>query len=200
MRADDLKAETVKDESVSIRLSGTKLRMSTAYHPQSEGQTEVLNKLLQQYLRCFIQENPKQWGRFLHLAEWHYNTATHSSSGITPFQVVYGRSPPSLPLYISGTSHIQAVDDELTSREDMLCLLRNKLLKAQNTMKLQADRKRGHRIQKLSKRFFGPFKIIRQIGDVAFELELPASSKIHPVFHVSKLKLSYTTPSNIPAF
>ncbi|XP_045825802.1 uncharacterized protein LOC123917935 [Trifolium pratense] len=108
-------------------------------------------------------------------------------------------------------------------REDMLCLLRNKLLKAQNTMKLQADRKHinhqfslgefvfvklrpyrqtsveGHRIQKLSKRFFGPFKIIRQIGDVALELELPASNKIHPVFHVSKLKLSYTTPSNISA-
>jgi hypothetical protein len=73
-----------------FRLSGTKLRMSTAYHPQSDGQTEIVNKVLQQYLRCFVHDKPSQWGQFLHWAEWHYNTAIHTSTGLSPFQIVYG--------------------------------------------------------------------------------------------------------------
>jgi hypothetical protein len=79
-----------------FRLSGTKLRMSSAYHPQSDGQTEIVNKVLQQYLRCFVHEQPRRWGEFLHWAEWHYNTAVHTSTGLSPFQVVYGRAPPTL--------------------------------------------------------------------------------------------------------
>ncbi|MCH91435.1 hypothetical protein A2U01_0012362, partial [Trifolium medium] len=68
-----------------FRLSGTKLRMSTTYHPQSDGQTEIVNKMLQQYLRCFVHDKPKQWGRLLHWAEWHYNTAIHTSTGLSPY-------------------------------------------------------------------------------------------------------------------
>ncbi|GAU26218.1 hypothetical protein TSUD_354400 [Trifolium subterraneum] len=195
-----------------FRLNGTKLRMSTAYHPQSDGQTEIVNKVLQQYLRCFVHDKPKLWGQFLHWAEWHYNTAVHTSTGLSPYQVVYGRTPPALTEYIPGTSKLQAVDAMLNDRETVLELLRNKLLKAQTVMKEYADQKRvphqfkvgdlvfvklrpyrqnsvlGRRFHKLSKRYYGPFKLIRAIGDVAFELELPSSSKIHHVFHVSQLK------------
>jgi hypothetical protein len=94
----------------------------------------------------------------------------------------------------------------------MLQNLKNKLLKAQAAMKLQADQHRiphkfkvgdlvfvklrpyrqnsvmGKRVHKLSKRFYGPFKLTKAIGEVAFELELPSTSRIHPVFHVSQLK------------
>jgi hypothetical protein len=74
--------------------------MSTAYHTQSDGQTEIVNKLLQQYLRSFVHDKPKQWGNYLHWAEWHYNTAVHTSTGFSPYQVVYGRPPPVLlPLH-----------------------------------------------------------------------------------------------------
>lgn len=52
-----------------FRLSGTKLRISIAYHPQTDGQTEIVNKVLQQYLRCFVHEQPSKWGNFLHWAE-----------------------------------------------------------------------------------------------------------------------------------
>jgi hypothetical protein len=186
--------------------------MSTAYHPQSDGQTEVVNKVIQQYLRCFVHENPKTWGKFIHWAEWHYNTAVHTSTGISPYQVVFGKPPPSLPAYIVGSTHVEALDTTLASREEILQQLKSKLLKAQNTMKYFADKHRsphpfkvgdyafvrlrpyrqisvsGPRIQKLAKRYYGPFLIIRQIGEVAFELQLPDSSKIHPVFHVSQLK------------
>ncbi|GAU30089.1 hypothetical protein TSUD_392450 [Trifolium subterraneum] len=195
-----------------FHLSGTKLRMSTAYHPQSDGQTEVVNKTLQQYLRCFVHDQPKRWGKYIHWAEWHYNTAIHTSTGYSPFQVVYGKPPPSLPQYLAGTSQLEALDSELSNREIILQNLKKKLLKAQQNMKIYADQHRSphtfktgdlvyvklrpyrqtslpaQRTHKLSKRFYGPFKLLRQIGDVAFELELPPESKIHPVFHVSKLK------------
>jgi hypothetical protein len=85
-----------------FKLCGTKLRMSSAYHPQSDGQTEIVNKALQQYLCCFVHDQPRTWGKFLHWAEWNYNTSIHSSTGITPFQAVYGKPPPSLPQYLAG--------------------------------------------------------------------------------------------------
>jgi len=106
-------------------LSGTRLRMSTAYHPQSDGQTEIVNKVLQQYLRCFVHNKPHQWRQLLHWAEWHYNTSIHTATGISPFQVVYGRPPPTLATYITGTSALQAVDTVLAYREDILNTLKN---------------------------------------------------------------------------
>ena len=125
-----------------FRLSGTKLRMSSAYHPQSDGQTEIVNKTLQQYLRCFVHDQPKKWGKFLHWAEWHYNTSIHASTGLTPFEVVYGRPPPSLPQYIQESTNLEAVESELATRDAILAKLKSKLRKAQETMKIYADKKR----------------------------------------------------------
>lgn len=86
-----------------FELKGTKLRMTTtAYHPQTEGQTEVVNRAVQQYLRAFVHENLSRWARFLHWAEWHYDIAPYSSTGYPPF--FYGRPPPSTATYILGTS------------------------------------------------------------------------------------------------
>lgn len=135
--------------------------------------------------------------------------------------MVYEKPPPNLPNYVARSSCLQALDSELTNREHILQLLKKKLLKAQETMKLYVDQRRfqhpfkvgdlvfvklrpyrqvfmgGKRVQKLSKRFYGPFKIVKQIGAVAFELELPDTCKIHLVFHASQLKPCYgsTTPT-----
>lgn len=80
-----------------FHLTGTQLRMSTAYHPQTDGQTEVLNRVLEQYLCSFVHDRPSQWLKFLPLAEWSYNTSMHSSTGISPFEATYGKPPPSIP-------------------------------------------------------------------------------------------------------
>ena len=68
-----------------FRLCGTKLRMSTSYHPETDRQTEVLNRTLEQYLRSFVHSHPSHWGRYISLAEWSYNTSIHSAIGTSPF-------------------------------------------------------------------------------------------------------------------
>lgn len=66
-------------------LQGTTLRMSSSYHPQMDGQTEVVNRVLEQYLRCFTHGQPSKWSEWLVWVEYSYNTSTHSSTGFSPF-------------------------------------------------------------------------------------------------------------------
>ncbi|XP_028780228.1 uncharacterized protein LOC114736538 [Neltuma alba] len=207
-----------------FRLSKTHLNMSTAYHPQSDGQTEVVNRCLETYLRCFTHEQPKKWSEFLCWAEYSFNTSYHVAADNTPFKLVYGREPPPLVPYVKGETAVADLEEQLELRDDMLKVLRENLLKAQNRMKIQADRHRRdlqfapgdavwlrlqpyrqkslskRRFDKLSPRFFGPYKVLRRIGNVAYELELPPAAKIHPIFHVSLLRpaLGQDLPS-VPA-
>jgi hypothetical protein len=195
-----------------FRLQGTQLKMSTSYHPQTDGQTEVVNRCLENYLRCFTGDKPKEWVKWLPWAEWWYNTTYHSATKMTPFEAVYGRPPPILPTYTIGSSMVDQVDRVLRNRTQILHLLKENLTAAQSRMKHQADKHRSERefkigdwvflhlqpyrqlsIQvrssmKLSPRFYGPYKVLQRIGLVAYRLDLPSHSKIHPVFHVSCLK------------
>lgn len=75
-----------------FKLQGTSLKSSTAYHPQTDGQTEVVNKSLETYLRCFITAS-QDLGQLGFPAEFWYNTSFHVSSGCTPFKALYGRKP-----------------------------------------------------------------------------------------------------------
>lgn len=77
-----------------FKLQGTHLRRSTAYHPETDGQTEVLNKGVESYLRCFVNGKPRSWASWLPWAEYCYNTAFHTATNCTPFKALYGRDPP----------------------------------------------------------------------------------------------------------
>jgi hypothetical protein len=147
-----------------FKLNQTKLCMSSAYHLQSDGQTEIVNKLVQQYLRAFVHDHPKLWGRFLQWAEWNYNTAVHSSTGLPPFQVVYGKPPPTIADYVTGSSLNEDVDMELTTRDVLLSKLRSKLLKAQTAMKFYADKHRMSHPFKISDLDFVKLRPYRQIS------------------------------------
>lgn len=76
-----------------FRLQGTKLHMSFSYHPESDCQTEVMNRCLEAYLRCFAVDQPRSWSLWVSWAEFLYNSLFHGSAGITSFEIVCGRKP-----------------------------------------------------------------------------------------------------------
>ncbi|KAA0037056.1 transposon Tf2-1 polyprotein isoform X1 [Cucumis melo var. makuwa] len=111
-------AETFVREVIDFMvIRGTKLNRSSSYHPQSDGQTEVVNKSVETYLRCFCGERPHEWSQWIHWAEYWYNTTYHSSIGIIPFQAVYGRLPPPLVYYGDMETPNSTLDQQLKDRD-----------------------------------------------------------------------------------
>lgn len=121
------------------------LHTSSAYHPQSDGQTEVLNRCLETYLRCFCSEYASNWSTCLAMAEYWYNTSYHSDIHMTPYEALYGRpSPLHLP-YLPGESASAEVDNSLLHRELILQFLKHHLTRAQLRMEQQVDLHRSDR-------------------------------------------------------
>jgi len=190
---------------------GTKLAMSTAFHPQTDGQTEVTNKILEEMLRNYVDYNQTNWDQHLVEVEMAYNNSRQVSTGFSPFFLNTGQHP-NLPITLAVTAaagnNNPTSEQMLDSIQKNLEQARKNLEKAQQTQSKYADKKRrtlvfeegdrvmvstanmrtDERAKKLLAKYIGPFTIVKKNSDVSYVLELPATLKIHPVFHVSLLK------------
>ncbi len=182
--------------------------LTSGYHPQANGQVERLNQELTRFLRSYCHRNQLDWSRYLLWAEYAQNSIRKPSTGITPFQCVLGFQPPLLP-WSGEPSELPAVNSWLQRSEETWNEAHVHLQRAVHRTREQANRHRranpnyqpGQWVwlstrdlrlrlpcKKLSPRYVGPFKIIRQITPVSFRLALPAHYRISPTFHVSLLK------------
>ena len=109
-------------------LNGTSFHFSSAYHPQTDGQMEVVNCTLEMYLGCFSSPRSKEWVKWTSWAEYCYNTSIHTTTKKTPFEIVYGRPPPNLLSNVAGTARTEAVENELIARDEVLKELRENIL------------------------------------------------------------------------
>ncbi|GJP39060.1 hypothetical protein CLOM_g23451 [Closterium sp. NIES-68] len=198
-----------------MSLLGTKLAMSSAYHPQTDGQTERLNQIVEQLLRAACKDDISKWDLHLPVLEFAYNNATHAATGQTPFFLCYGRHPLT-PQKPTASPTVQPAHDFITTMHQLWDRTHKRLLDIQQQQKRQADRHRNdhtitvgdqvlldtrnldisHLPSKLRPRFCGPFLVEAQVTPVTFRLRLPATWKIHNAFHVQLLK-PYRDPNTI---
>jgi len=195
-----------------FRLADVQLQMSSSYHPQSDGQTERLNQSMETFLRCFANATPTKWSSWLPLAEFWYNSTFHSAIGRSPFEALYGYPPRDFGISASDSVTVPDLAAWLQDRRLMNDLIQQYLFRSKERMKRHADKKRTERQfqvgdmvflklqpyiqtslapranQKLAFKYYGPFKVIARVGSVAYTLELPSYSAVHPTFHVSQLK------------
>ena len=116
--------------------------MKHNHHPQTDGQSEVVNRGLEIYLPCFTMDKLSLWSSWLPWAEHHYNTAAHSSIGTSPFHTLYGQSPPTLVCYEWGSAATVEVDNYLNTRDALLAELKDHLHRAQQKKQQYANKKR----------------------------------------------------------
>jgi hypothetical protein len=191
----------------------TKLNFSSAYHLQTDGQTERTNQVLEDMLRACSLKHGRCLDKSLPYAEFSYNNSYQASLKMVPFEALYGQKCRT-PLYWNQTGESQVFGPEILQAEKQVQIIRENLKTAQSRKKSYADNRRRELIfevgdfvspmrgmkrfkvkGKLSPRYIDPFKILERKGKVAYQLELPDSlSDVHNVFHVSQLKKCLRVP------
>ena len=192
---------------------GTKLVMSTAYHPQTDGQTERANRTLEEQLRSYVNVHQSDWDQHLSALELAFNNSKHASTGFTPFNLNAGREvwlPIDAAIRAAKESPSQDAADRIRRLTEDLAKAKENISKAQQRQAHYADEHRRQVIfvvgdlvllctehlkmkgvvgsPKFASKYIGPFKVKRVVGVNAYELDLPVQLQIHPVLNISRLK------------
>ncbi|KAL8443311.1 hypothetical protein Emed_006916 [Eimeria media] len=194
-----------------------KRALSSSWHPQTDGQTERVHRTLEQALRTYIQTDESKWEDLLPPMELAYNCTTHSSTGLSPFEVMIGENP----LRASDLDVVDVFEPTVTPPmtklfQQLVDRAASHILQAQAQQKHYADQRRkdvefevGDRVwvstrfmqprgaAKFHPPFTGPFPITERIGKAAYRLELPPSMQVHPVFHVALLQRDKPRPPHM---
>ncbi|GJV56689.1 putative reverse transcriptase domain-containing protein [Tanacetum coccineum] len=198
---------------------GTRLDMSTAYHPQTDGQSERTIQTLEDMLRACVLDFGGSWDVHLPLVEFSYNNSYHSSVRCAPFEALYGRKCRS-PIMWAEVGEGQLIGPELVQETtEKISQIKDRLKAARDRQKSYADKRRkplefsvGDYVLlkvspwkgvvhfgkkgKLAPRFVGPFEIIQKVGHVVYRLDLPEElNGVHDTFHVSNLKKCLADPT-----
>lgn len=186
----------------------TNLKFSTAFHPQTDGQSERANRTLEEVLRHYVSPRQDNWDEYLALAEFAVNDSVNPSTGYTPFYLAYGQEMQH-PVDVAAHISVPAAEQQVANIEEAI---RHAKLKLQESHARQAHYANQHRTEvtytegdkvylsttnlnlpssmsrKLTARYVGPFLVEKVINPVTYRLKLPATMRVHPVFHVSLLK------------
>ena len=198
----------------------TTLSLSSSDHPQSDGQTERVNQILEDMLRAYVAQKPSLWETYLPMVEFAYNSAKHTSTKYSPFMLMYGYTPRP-PIDVSFDSHtLDSTKDFLSDMLEARKLAEENLRMAQDRNVFYANHDRKPRdfhvgqqvflrvpkdsetlrtgpCAKLAPRYCGPYKVLKRIGPNAYRLDLPSNVMVHPVFHVSRLKEAIGYDDNV---
>jgi len=192
-----------------IQQLGANHKLSTAFHPQTDGQTERLNQTLEQYLRCYINYQQDNWVSLLPLAQFAYNSAPTETTKISPFYANYGFQPQAYRNPRDGAILAEKAQVKVQDLKKLHQHLQQELSFVQARMQHYANRKRmkgpsfkeGDKVylvrrniktkrpsDKLDYKKLGPFPISQVISKTNYRLSLPETMRIHPVFHISLLE------------
>lgn len=200
---------------------GTKLHYSTAFHPQTDGQSERTIRTLEDMLRACVFNFKGSWDEYVALMEFAYNNQYHSSIGMAPYEALYGRKCRNPVCWDEEGMRLLEGPDLIQDTIEKIRIAKAHLKAAQDRQKSYIDRHRremeykvGEKVflrvspwkgilrfgkqGKLSPRYIGPYEILERIGPLAYRLALPPElSQVHNVFHVSMLRRYRSDPSHI---
>ena len=204
------------------KIIGTQLNLSTSFHPQSDGQSERLNKTISEMLRHFANKKPRDWDKHLYNLEFAYNNTKQSSTKQTPFFLSTGKDPLIPAVFLNNekiNTKIASTEELLNKIKENIRIAQKSIEKARSKQKKYADKKRreltfkeGEKVllksegiqdlpaatPKLAPKYIGPFVIKKKHSELNYELDLPYWIKIHPVIHISRLKPYYEFKSEFP--
>jgi transposase InsO family protein len=209
---------TAKFTRELCQILGIQQNISTAYHPQIDGQSEQTNQWLEQYLRIYGNEHQNNWTRYLPITQYTHNSWKNQTTGFTPFELIIGMTPKShqplhihqMPALVGRVKQVLkarwAAQKAITYTQDLMRKQSGHsssftpFKKGQKAWLEDTNLKTTHPTAKLAPKRYGPFQINEVISEVVYRVQIPKTWRIHDVFHASLLLPYYKTEIHRPNY